>query len=71
LRGKSVGTTTIVCFECGDEPSALEPSEHLVQGARGEVNARKLLDVLDEGVAELVAPREAGEHEHGSAGVSP
>jgi len=43
----------------------------LVERAGSEVYAGKILDVFHEGVAVLVASRQAGEYEDGGTGVSP
>jgi hypothetical protein len=70
VGGQAIRTTTLVGFESGNQTSTLEPSEYLVEGAGRQVHAGKLLHVLDEGVAVLVASRETGKYEHGGSGVS-
>ena len=71
LGGQAVGTSTILRSKSSDQSSTLKPSEYLVERAGGEVYARKLLYVFHEGVAVLVASREAREYEDGGTSVSP
>jgi hypothetical protein len=71
VGGQAVGASTLIGLESDNQTSTLESSQYLVERARGQVYACELLDVLHEGVAVLVASREAGKYENRGASVSP
>jgi hypothetical protein len=70
LRGHAIGTPTVIGFQSTDKPPTFESSEDLVERAGGQVDSGELLNVLYEGVAVFVTPRETGEYEDGGTGIS-
>ena len=71
MSSQTVWTSTFIGLQGGNEPAGLKSSQHLIERAGSQVYASKLFNVLDEGVAVLISPREARKYEDGGSGISP
>ncbi len=67
---QAIRPTPVGRFECLDETLRLEPGEGLVEGARREVDAGELFDVLHEGVTVLVPSGQARKDQRGRTGAA-